>query len=396
MKDKKALKEELYHLLEISIAGINYEKDTFKDLLIRHPEHQMLHLCMDPSKDDSSSYYIPDQFYSPNGFQVTPSLNKKGLYQFEVEGEQVYITKNGERIIPLTLWERPAYLDKTTSDGIYMKTIAQDTGNPRHGRKNLGVAYSNECALRDKGLDCLFCNINATRAKYAEKENIQWKTPRQIAETVKAAYEEGYDHFTVTGGFVPERREVEYYLDVAEAIQEELEREEFNGTACIGAPKDLTVIEKYKEAGWSTLGLNLEVWTEAYFNAICPGKVQECGGYQHWLDALKYAIEVFGKGNVRCNFVAGLTPKDYLLDGIDTLSSWGIVATASPWGPNAGSKLEGHQTPTAEWHWDVQNKIVNILRKNGITYNDLYYASNGHWILHELFGIEEGIEWVTE
>ena len=127
-----------------------------------------------------------------------------------------------------------------------MKTIAQDTGNPRHGRKNLSVAYCNECALRDKGLDCLFCNINATRVKFAEKENIQWKTPKQIAETVKAAYDEGYDHFTVTGGFVPERREVEYYLDVAKAIQEELGTEDFHGTACIGAPKDLTVIEKYK------------------------------------------------------------------------------------------------------------------------------------------------------
>lgn len=80
-----------------------------------------------------------------------------------------------------------------------------------------------------------------------------------------------------------------------------------------------------------------------------------------------------------------------MLEGIDTLSSWGVVATALPWGPNAGSKLEGHQTPTVDWHWDAQNKIVGILRKNGITYQDLYYASNGQWYLHELFAIEEGI-----
>ena len=392
MASKELLKDELYKVLEIGIGGIRYERDTFKDILTRHPEYTAKHLCMDFSKDDNSSFYIPSQLYTENNFALTAGLNFRGQYKFVVEGDDVFVADLlGNKILNLHFNPRADYLNKKTSDVVPMDTIASDSGNRWHGRKDIFVAYSNECSLHEKGLDCLFCNINSTKARYAEKENIQWKNPKQIAETVKAAYSEGYDHFTVTGGFIPERREVDYYIDVAEAIQDELGVEDFGGTACIGAPKDLSVIEKYKEAGWSTIGLNMEVWNKDYFNAICPGKVQECGGYEHWIEAIKYAVEVFGKGNVRSNLVGGLEPKDYLIEGLETLASWGVVATTTTWGPNVGSKLEGHQTPVPEWHWDVQNNAVQILKKNGLTWDKVRKASNGHWTMHELFLIEDGL-----
>ena len=52
---------------------------------------------------------------------------------------------------------------------------------------------------------------------------------------------------TLTGGFVPERRELEYYLDVADAIREQYST--FYGVGIIGAPVDYSVLHKYKEAG---------------------------------------------------------------------------------------------------------------------------------------------------
>ena len=391
MASKEELKEELRLILEIGVGGCSFGPQTFKELVQKHPINSAVHLCQDGSRDDSSGFYLPDRFYTKNNFQVSPLLNRHGIYHFEADADKAYIKKGHEVVLELELWDHPDFYEKKTSDGIDMKIICNDTGNTRHGRKNLFTAYSNECSLKDKGLDCLFCNINSTKARFAEKENIQWKQPKQIAEVVKAAYDEGYTHFTVTGGFIPERREVDYYLDVAEAVQEELGREYINGTACIGAPKDISIIEKYKEAGWTTIAMNMEVWNENFYNAICPGKVQECGGYSHWLEAIKYAVEVFGKGNVRSNFVGGLEPKEYLLDGIETLSSWGVVTTATTWAPAVGSAFEGHQTPNADWHWEVQNRIVEILKKNGISYEQLSNASNGHWYMHELYAIDEGI-----
>lgn len=41
------------------------------------------------------------------------------------------------------------------------------------------------------------------------------------------------------------------------------------------------MLEKYKEAGFSTIGINLEAWNRHLFNTICPGKSELCGGYDH-------------------------------------------------------------------------------------------------------------------
>ncbi|MDR1540492.1 MAG: hypothetical protein LBU32_21325 [Clostridiales bacterium] len=103
---------------------------------------------------------------------------------------------------------------------------------------------------------------------------------------------------------------------MAEALQEHLGVRDFNDSACIGAPSDLSIIDKYKEAGLRTIGLNAEVWAKEQFDAICPAKATFCGGYENWIKATEYAVQVFGNGKVRANYVIGLQPKERLMEGI--------------------------------------------------------------------------------
>jgi hypothetical protein len=252
------------------------------------------------------------------------------------------------------------------------------------------VAYSNECSLQATSKDCLFCNINATKRTYGEAQGVKWKFPRQIGETVAEAYREGARHLTISGGFVPERREVDYYLDVAENIRHFTGLDDFNGTACIGAPKDLSVIDKYKEAGFRTLAINIEVWNEHFFRAYCPGKDAECGGQKHWIAALEYAVGVFGRGRVRSNMVGGLESKESTLEGIEALTAKGVVAMSPAWVPNPGSALEGHRSPEPEWHIDVAKKTYQIYRKVGFTFDQVYDATAvPQTLVHDLYRIDE-------
>jgi hypothetical protein len=185
---------------------------------------------------------------------------------------------------------------------------------------------------------------------------------------------------------------VDYYIDVAEAIKEATHLDSFNGTACVGAPLDLTVFEKYKEAGYSSAATNLEIWNEKYFDVICPGKSEYCGGRKNWLDALDYELDVFGKFKVRSTFVSGIEPKESLLEGIEHLVSKGVVALPSQWNVNVGSALEGHRTPSPEWHWDVFERTVAIYRKYGLTWDEFRKATaNPDTVAHDLLRIEEGI-----
>lgn len=327
--------------------------------------------CFDMNHETYTKTKLPTALRLDSNYRLRFTYKHDAPFSVEHENGKYYLLEGKNLISEVSFVEKPAFYNEKTSDGISMKTIANEIGKTK-----VSVAYSNECALKDKGLDCKFCNINATKSRFADLQGIAWKTPRQIAETYAKAREEGYESITITGGFVPERREVEYYIDVAEAIQDVTGLADFGGTACVGAPADLSVIEKYKEAGYRAISTNLEIWDENIFKTICPGKDQICGGRQNWINALKREVEVFGKGNVRSFFVAGIEPKSTLLEGIEYLTELGVVAIPLHWTPNPGSELEGHRAPTPEWYMDLYHKTYTLLKKNGLTHLDLYKSAN--------------------
>lgn len=298
----------------------------------------------------------------------------------------LFLQKKGNGVSKINFHSRPEFYSKKTSDGKNMANIG--VYNP-HG--HVFVVYSNECSYKDKGEDCLFCNINSTKDVYAEKEGTEWKTPIQIGEVVAEAYNEGIaDHVTVTGGVIPERRELDYYIDAAEEIIKHTGLEDFNGTATVAAPLDFTNIDKLKEAGYRTTAMNLEIWDKNIYKTICPGKSKRSGGWEHWVEALEYAVKIFGYGRVRSTFVTGIEPKQKTLEGFEYLIDKGVVAIASLWIPNIGSALEGHRTPEPSWHLDLAEKNVNLWIKNGITYNQLYDANaEGDTLQHDIYRIHD-------
>lgn len=385
------IKERLYRELELKVKlvvdGLSVDPALFKRLDLGGTHSEQVHNCFEFDADVHEDFDLPAGFYLENGLPVMLRADKRSPYSLGFDNGAFHVLYKGQPVSKIQWPERSAYFAQTTSDGTPMSTIATDSGD--HA---IVVAYSNECMLGEKGKDCLFCNINATKATYGDRRGIGWKYPHQIGETVAAAYQGGARHVTVTGGFVPERREVDYYLDVAESIQEHLGREDFNGTACIGAPLDLDVIHKYQEAGYSTFAINIEVWNKHFFKAYCPGKDEYCGGYEHWIKALEYAAKVFGRGKVRSYMVGGLEPMRDSLDGIAYLADKGIIAVAQPWLPNPGSILERHRSPDPEWHLELAYKNAAILRNEGYTYEQLYNCTPVQFTaVHDIYKIENGL-----
>lgn len=382
---KKRLHNEVKIKNEATVEGIAVDPKIFAYLDLEKKYQKQVHNLFEYDHHPHVGIEFPTGFNTPGGLKIPFRWDNASKYEIKYENDKYYLTKNDNEIFPIEFLNHPKYYDYKTSDGMYMSNVA--TYN-REGA--LFVAYSNECALKDKGLDCLFCNINATKDTYAEAEGIEWKYPKQIAETAVAAYKNGAKHITISGGFVPERREVDYYIDVAETIKEYTGLEDFNGTGVIGAPIDIEVIDKYKEAGYRTIGMNIEIWDKNIYKAICPGKVEQCGGWEHWVKALEYAAKVFGYGRVRSNIVGGIEPKKSTLEGVEYLASKGVICGVAAWCPNPGSQLEGHRTPEPEWHLDMAYKVYNIFRKAGFTYDQLYDCTAAPTtICHDLYKIED-------
>ncbi|MBQ9206057.1 MAG: nitrogen fixation protein NifB [Treponema sp.] len=380
--------EQIAILVQQENEGVNISLDIIKNLDYQNTYLEQVRACFDWNFKTYLDTKIPRGFrFKNSGFFAQLYWNPKAELEIVKEGEKFFLIKNGGKDFceEVTFERKPAYYNMRTSDGKDMSRIAQS-----YSKGRLAITYSNECALKDKGLDCLFCNINATKKTFSEHDKIEWKNARQIAEVVTEAYKEGFHGYVLTGGFVPERREVEYYIDVIEEVKDAsgLSDEEIHGLAAIGAPEDLSIIEKYKEAGYSMIATNLEVWNKDLFKYICPGKDALCGGRENWLNTVKHEVEVFGKWNVRSLFVGGLETKESLLEGVDYLSSIGVVADASIWKPCIGSALEGHCSPTTEWHQEVAERIYQIHKKNGLPYEKLYYARGEHWPLAAYFQLD--------
>lgn len=387
---KDQLINSIYLKNELQVEGLAFEPNIFDGYGISDKYSETVNALFTCDRHAHREIEFPAIFYLPvGGYRVHIRWNLQSPFQLLRDGERFYITKGKQVVIEnVNFAKRPEYYAKKTSDGADMRTIAQD-----YGYGNIFIVYSNECCLKDKGKDCLFCNINATKATYGEEQNIQWKNANQIGETVAECYKKDYDHLTVSGGFVPERREVDYYVDIAEAIQEYTGLEDFNGTACVGAPNDLEAIDMYKEAGFSTIATNMEIWNSKMFEVICPGKSELCGGQKNWIAALKHEVEVFGKYNVRSTFVSGIEPKESLLEGIETLVSQGVVALPNQWYVNYGSALQGHRTPDPDWHWEVLERAHAIYSKYGVTWEQLRNTTaEPDTVVHDLLRVSEGVD----
>lgn len=322
-------------------------------------------------------------FDLPHGVSARGKLSHYTPYSLVVEDNKPVLYDENRRIGEITFHKAHPVSDALLPTGEKVRDIANV--NQQGG---IHVMYSNECSLKDQGEDCLFCGFNE-RAKDGSASKVLLKSPRQVADAYHLARKADVgNHFRITGGFVPERREAEYYLDVADTIRERYSS--FYGVVVIGAPADLSIIHRYKEAGFLNISTNIEVWDKHIFAAMCPGKEKRNGGWQHWLDSLLYSVDVFGKGNVHTNLVGGLEPKDSALEGIEFLASKGIICHFSAFRPEIGTPLEGYRSPEASWHWDLLDKGTDIFRRYGFTALQLYSgpASGPH--SGEVFRIKEG------
>ncbi|HEX9046787.1 MAG TPA: radical SAM protein [Verrucomicrobiae bacterium] len=383
---KSKLYEELKIKADLAIDGVDIHP-TASEALKNISHQEQVHSGFEMDLETHVGREHPSGFHLPLGLKTAFKWSRKSRYSITHEGGQFLLTRKGRQLFPIRFFEQPKYYKLKSEEGIPLKNIATFTHD-----SNLSVFYSNECNYKEKGEDCLFCNVNATKDTYGEHEGIKWKSPRQAAEAVKAAYDEGIaDHVTITGGIISERREIEYYQDVAEAIQQRTGLTDFNGTAVIAAPLDLNNINRLKEAGYRTVALNIEVWDKNVYKVMCPGKARNSGGWDHWLKAIEYAVGVFGFGRVRSNIVAGLEPKPSTLAGVAYFSERGIVCLPGAWCPNPGSALEGHRTPEPAWHLDLSEKAVRLQKQAGITYAQVHDASNNDLgLARDIWKIEEG------
>lgn len=298
-------------------------------------------------------------------------------YVVDVIDGKPWLFDNGQAIEECRFWLKPDYYGKRTSRGTLMENIA----NARPQR--FDICPYGYCHFWDDGGECKFCSIVSDL-----KDQVGGDTGRasklnsqDVFETVREALKEEGRWLEInicggsdTRGNPPFQREVERHIELLKAIGKNFKSKKFTSQLIATAFSKDQLAEIYKKTGLTSYCADIEVWGKELFEWICPGKAKWIG-FEGWVGRLIDAVEIFGRGNVFTNIVAGVeTAKPHgfkkedeavesTLKGCDFLAKNGVVALSIVWNPRKGSYFYGQKPPSLEYFVKIAKGFNEIRKK---------------------------------
>jgi len=158
---------------------------------------------------------------------------------------------------------------------------------------------------------------------------------------------------------------------------------DFDSYINLGAPSNYEYLRRAKkEFGFKQIQINLEVIGAERYKEVCPGK-SSVSQYDNVMKLYDRAVEIFGFGNVRSNFVLGAQPVEELLIGINDLAKKGIVSDYSVFVPKCGTPWEDKKSLDMQTIVDFSQELIEIYKKYG--FESIYCGmSSRSNILYEL------------
>ena len=118
-------------------------------------------------------------------------------------------------------------------------------------------------------------------------------------------------------------------------------------------------LKKLKKLGIKQVQYNLEIANKDLFTSTCPGKIN----YEEFVSKLYEAVNIFGKGNVRSNFVLGLQDYNELINECEKFAEKGIVADYSVFQPKKNTLYSNLEAPEMKDVINFTKRLVKIYVK---------------------------------
>ncbi|HEV8121318.1 MAG TPA: radical SAM protein [Candidatus Polarisedimenticolia bacterium] len=265
------------------------------------------------------------------------------------QGLQIRVVDSLEPVAAVRLAPRPAWYDRTTSSGKPMTRVGTLQGT------YLGIYPARVCDYwREKPdrTNCHFCSVGLNLGADDAPE----KSVDEVMEVVHAAIEESgitYVDFN-TGHY-----EGDTYLDILEPYLRRVKRETGLLVGVQTPPhRDLSRYDALRRMGVNRVSFCFEIFDEATFRQVCPGKAREYG-LPRYLGAVEYcaALGRRREPSARAGFepwisngeiIAGLEAPASSMAAIDWITSRGAVPTVCVFRPLLGTDMEDAAPPRTE------------------------------------------------
>jgi hypothetical protein len=292
--------------------------------------------------------------------------------------------RDGEAPTPISFTPLPKWMQAQTSDGFPMaRTGIELLGDMAVINLAPGCEYflhkENGVSMR-----CGFCAYGAPDERVAHlgqktgEPSLPRLTYQRMQETLEAVLQEcDIRHLYLVGGSMPDwHQEGRRFIEMAREVQA-VNRHRIPLSCGSGALPEEIQRQLHAERLVDSVCFNLEIWSEALFSRICPGK-NRFVGYDRWLRALEQAVSLWGPGHVYTAMVAGieLEPEHGMsahdavqlaLEGAEHLCSRSIIPIYSLYWPIGGRDHPDYLSRLQQYFETLNLGCRDIRRKHGLT-----------------------------
>ncbi|MGM0656316.1 MAG: MSMEG_0568 family radical SAM protein, partial [Thermodesulfobacteriota bacterium] len=278
---------------------------------------------------------------------------KKSPYFLQKDGKNYLLLKNDRKIAPIDVVAEPKFYHYQTDDGVPFRKLAL-----LHGKDCLATTVLQNCVHWKKGQQCAFC---ATEISLSNNSTVKYKTPTQLSQVVRVAYEnDNITHIVLTTGTGdPPGSEIAYLAQCTKAIKAKVD---IPIQVQCAPPPDFCLIDQLHDAGADAVGIHVESFDQAILKAVAPAKAEI--GLAHYEKAWQRAVDLFGPNQVSSFLISGLgESRESILWGSEFLADLGVFPFVVPLRPIPGSKLQDQTPPDPEYMKGIYNAVARIIQK---------------------------------
>lgn len=224
----------------------------------------------------------------------------------------------------------PRWYARRTSDGTPMSMVVS-----AHCDTSLYTAiYQGGCDYWQDDQMCRFCAMKID-------QKARWRAIEPIIEVVKVALDENpAAEITFGGGTrLGPDKSARHKVDAIAEL-----RRHCDIPVCVemAAPDTDDWVDRLRDAGLSSILLNLEIWGREARARLMPGKAAIAR--ERYLDALSHAAKVLGPSQASSQIIVGLEPLEDSLEAARAVADTGAIPLPVVFRPLPGTPLEHHPT----------------------------------------------------
>ena len=165
--------------------------------------------------------------------------------------------------------------------------------------------------------------------------------------------------FIMAGNLIDSKTVWKFLIEFVENLTRQFELQDFDTIANVCPHDSIESLKKLKKLGIKQVQYNLEIANKDLFTSTCPGKIN----YEEFVSKLYEAVNIFGKGNVRSNFVLGLQDYNELINECEKFAKKGIVTDYSVFQPKKNTPYSNLEAPEMKDVINFTKRLVKIYVK---------------------------------